>query len=47
MAHFVGVLRGEHAPDSTLVDGLKALELAEVAVASVREGKAVGLASVR
>ncbi|WP_118185672.1 inositol 2-dehydrogenase [Paraburkholderia phosphatilytica] len=47
MAHFIGVLRGEHAPGSTLADGLKALELAEAAVISVREGRAVELASVR
>ena len=46
MAHFVGVLRGEHAPGSTLADGLKALELAEAAMVSARASRTTELATL-
>ena len=44
LAHFFAVLAGKEALRTTIADGLKALELAEAATASWREGRIVAVA---
>jgi myo-inositol 2-dehydrogenase / D-chiro-inositol 1-dehydrogenase len=43
MRHFADVLRGDARPLTTVEDGLRALEIAEAAALSWREGRAVSL----
>ena len=43
MLHFADVLRGEARPRTTVEDGVRALEIAEAATRSWREGRAVAL----
>ena len=44
MAHFFAVLAGREKLRTTIDDGLKALELAEAATTSWREGRIVTMA---
>jgi myo-inositol 2-dehydrogenase/D-chiro-inositol 1-dehydrogenase len=44
MAHFFAVLAGKEKLRTTIDDGLKALELAEAATTSWREGRIVRMA---
>ena len=41
MIHFAAVLRGEIAPRAAIEDGIRALEIAEAATRSAKEGRAV------
>ncbi len=41
MIHFAAVLRGEVAPRAAIEDGIRALEIAEAATRSAKEGRAV------
>jgi myo-inositol 2-dehydrogenase/D-chiro-inositol 1-dehydrogenase len=41
MIHFAAVLRGEVAPRAGIEDGIRALEIAEAATRSAKEGRAV------
>jgi len=43
MIHFAAVLRGEVAPRAAIEDGIRALEIAEAATRSAKEGRAVTL----
>ena len=41
MIHFAAVLRSEAAPRAAIEDGIRALEIAEAATRSAKEGRAV------
>ena len=43
MIHFAAVLRGEAAPRTGIEDGIRALEIAEAATRSSKEGRVVAI----
>jgi myo-inositol 2-dehydrogenase/D-chiro-inositol 1-dehydrogenase len=43
MIHFAAVLRGEAAPVTGIEDGIRALEIAEAATRSSKEGRVVAI----
>jgi myo-inositol 2-dehydrogenase / D-chiro-inositol 1-dehydrogenase len=43
MVHFAAMLRGEAAPRSSIEDGIRALEIADAATRSAKEGRAVAI----